>query len=80
MSDVIDLSSERDRRSGPDAEFVSTDRYGRKMFSFCFEYQMNGKLLVLSVPAYDFEHAEQQCVAIRESLVLAGQTYSESPA
>ena len=38
MPDIIDLSAERERRTGPDAQFVTTDDAGRQMFAFCLEY------------------------------------------
>lgn len=77
MPDVIDLSAERHRRNGPDAQFVTTDEDGRQMFAFCFEYQMGGGTVILSAFAYDFDDAERRCAAIRESLVVAGQIYAE---
>lgn len=79
MSDVIDLSAERDRRNGPDAQFVTTDPDGRTMFAFCFEYQLAGSTFILSAFAYDFADADLRCAAIRESLVVAGQIYTEIP-
>lgn len=77
MPDVIDLSAERDRRSAPDAQFVTTDADGRQMFAFCLQYQAEDSTLVASVFAYDFDDAERRCAAMRESLVVAGQIYAE---
>lgn len=77
MPDIIDLSAERDRRNGPDAQFVTTDDAGRQMFAFCLEYRIGEASFVVSVFACDFDDAERRCAGMRESLVVAGQIYAE---
>lgn len=77
MSAIIDLTAERDRRTGPDPQFVTTDDAGRQMFAFCLEYRIGEAEFVVSVFAYDFDDAERRCAAMRESLAVAGQIYAE---
>lgn len=77
MADIVDFNAARDKRDGPDEQFVTTDQHGRKMFAFCFEYQMESRVFTVSLFAYDFEDAEKRLVAMRETLSLAGQIYSE---
>lgn len=79
MPDVIDLSAERDRRNGPDEQFVCFDPAGRKMFSFLAEYAIEGGTFAINFFAYDFADAEQRVAEMRSSLVLAGQIYAEVP-
>ena len=77
---IIDISAERDKRNGPDAEFVRSDDYGRKMFSFSVEYKMGDDGWGFTIWAYSMEDAQARVDAIRASGVLLGQVYSEMPA
>ncbi|MBY3162107.1 hypothetical protein HFO65_15845 [Rhizobium laguerreae] len=77
--DVISLDAERDRRNGPDEQFVTVDPAGRRMFAFCLDYQMGGLFWTATIWAYDFEDAELRADAMRENLKVAGQIYAEVP-
>ncbi|NTG94246.1 hypothetical protein [Rhizobium rhizogenes] len=74
---IIDLASERDKRDGPDPEFVTTDECGRKMFAFRAEYRIDGSTFGIHFFAYDFGDAERRILAMRETLSLSGQIYCE---
>ena len=74
---IIDLSAERDKRDGPDPEFVTTDEFGRKMFAFRAEYQIDGSTFGIHFFAYDFGDAERRLSAMRSGLELRGQVYCE---
>lgn len=77
MPDVISLEAERDRRTGPDAEFQTVDQYGRSMFAFMADYEHDGSIFSVRLWAYDFVDAERRISSMRSGLVLAGQIYSE---
>lgn len=78
--DVIDLGAERNRRAQPDEQFVKHDDYGRPIYLFLLEYQMDDKSWQAEVWAYDFEDAEKRVEAMRTSLTLLGQSYEQVPA
>ena len=80
MTDIIDLNSERNRRAEPDPEFVKTDDYGRKLYTFLLEYEMDGKRWGTELWAYDEADAEARVKGMRESLVVSGKLYSTVPA
>lgn len=80
MTDVIDLVAERNRRDGPDPEHIRQDEYGRKLYEFIYDYQMDGGSFSFTLFAYDFEDAERRAMAISQGVVLVGQLYHEGPA
>lgn len=80
MTDVIDLTAERNRREGPDPEHVSQDEYGRPLYQFIYDYQMDDGTFSFSLFAYDFEDAERRAAAINRGVELKGQLYGVSPA
>lgn len=77
---IIDLTSERDRRNGPDPEFVRLDDAGRKMFAFSIEYKFEGEDWGANIWAYSMEDAQARLDSINASGSLMGQIYSEVPA
>lgn len=77
MTGVIDLSQERDRRTEPDAEFRSTDQYGRPMFCFMADFEHDGATFSINFWAYDFEDAERRVRSMKAGLVVAGQVFAE---
>lgn len=77
--DVIDLNAERSKREQPDQEFVRQDEYGRPLYHFGLQYEMDGSVWSTAVWAYDFEDADKRCAAMRESLKVLGKTYSHIP-
>ncbi len=74
---IIDLFAEREKRHGPDPEFVATDEAGRKMFTFHAEYKLDGSTFCIHFFAYDFGDAERRISAMRSNLDLLGQVYCE---
>lgn len=80
MTDIIDLSTERNKRAAPDAEFVRQDDYGRPMYTFLLSYEMDGSGWSTEVWAYDVEDAEKRVAAMRESLKVDGQIFASFPA
>ncbi|MBD9540118.1 hypothetical protein IB276_11700 [Ensifer sp. ENS04] len=79
MPDIISLEAERDRRTGPDAQFRTTDRAGRPMFCFMADFEHDGATFSIRFWAYDFEDAERRVSSMKAGLVVAGQVYSEIP-
>lgn len=77
MADVISFDTERDRRTGPDAEFRSTDQFGRPMFCFMADFEHDGSTFSVHFWAYDFEDAERRVRSMKAGLVVAGQVYAE---
>lgn len=80
MSDPIDLNAERNKRAQPDVEFVKQDDYGRSMYLFGLGYEFGGKMYGTDIWAYSHEDAEARVLAMRESLVVFGQTFTMIPA
>lgn len=80
MTDVVDLTAERNRRAQPDPEFVRKDDFGRPLYTFLLSYEMDGSRWTIEVWAYSFEDAENRVAAMRETLNLDGQAYSAVPA
>lgn len=80
MPDMIDFNAERDKRFGPDPEFVKRDDFGRKMFLFALEYEMGGDSWGAEVWAYDHEDAQRRVEAMRASLKVLGMMYRMAPA
>jgi hypothetical protein len=76
----IDLAAERNRRAQPDLEFIRTDDYGRKLYTFLLSYEMDGRMWSTQVWAYDFADAETRVKAMRDSLKVDGQAFSTVPA
>lgn len=76
MSNVIDLSAERDKRNGPAPEFRCTDTDGFPMFAFLAEYEIDGRWFGISFYAYDLADADSRIAAIKESLSYRGQIMS----
>lgn len=74
---IIDLAAEREKRDGPDPQFVTTDEFGRKMFAFHAEYRMDEAVFAIQFFAYDFGDAERRLSAMRSGLELRGQVYCE---
>jgi hypothetical protein len=80
VKNVIDLNAVRNARSEPASEFVHQDDYGRKMYVFLIDYEMDGKTFGSQIWAYDDADAEQRLAAIRSSAVIAGKLYEQIPA
>jgi hypothetical protein len=77
--DVIDLNAEREKRDGPDPEFIRRDDFGRPMYLFGLDYAFHGKEWMIELWAYSFEDAEARVEAMRSSLRVMAQKYAEVP-
>lgn len=75
MVRVIDLSTERDRRDGPDAEHMTTDQWGRPMFNFAVDFEFGGSEWSVYLWAYDLEDAQARVTSLRSTATLVGQVY-----
>jgi hypothetical protein len=76
----ISLAAERNKREQPDPEFVRKDDFGRPLYAFALEYQMDGGTWSTQVWAYSHEDAEARVAAMRESLAVRGQLFGMTPA
>ena len=81
MTDIIDLNERRNAAEKPDAEFVRKDDFGRPLYLYALSYQFDGGTWGgVDVWAYSMEDAQARVDAMRQSIVLLGQTYSILPA
>ena len=76
-TDVIDLNAERNKREQPDPEFIRKDGFGRPLYCFGLSYEMDGSSWVTELWASDFDDAGRRVAAMRESLAVFGQIYSQ---
>lgn len=80
MSTVVDLETFRAAADQPDPEFVSQDAAGRPLYLFHADCRLGGRLLTLEFWAGDFDAAEREVAAARDSLTLVGQIlHGEEP-
>jgi hypothetical protein len=79
MSDAIDLSAERNKRTGPDAEHVRKDDFGRPMYRYLLSYEMDGETWAGDVWAYSMDDAAKRVDAMRASVKLDGQAMRCEP-
>ena len=78
MSDkIVDLGQERGKRDRPDPEYIRKDDFGRPMYVFLLEYEMDGSRWETRVWAYSFGDAMARVDAMRRSLFLLGQLHEE---
>jgi hypothetical protein len=77
--DAIDLSAERNKRSGPDAEHVRKDELGRPLYRYLLSYEMDGEWAGLDVWAYSMDDAQRRVDAMRASVKLDGQAIRSEP-
>jgi hypothetical protein len=75
--DIIDLAAERNRRIAPDAEHVMHDDFGREMYRFLLTYDFSGGQWGTEMWAYSAEDAEAKVAAMRESLRVDGQVFTQ---
>lgn len=72
---VIDLSAERNARERPDPEFIRKDDFGREIYCYALEYEMDDAEWLIVIWAYSLKEAEARVLAMRKSLVLKGQIH-----
>ena len=81
MSDnIIDLTERRNAAAQPAPEFVRTDEYGRKLYCFLLDYEMDGSQYSAELWAYDMDEAHRRVAAMRNSLGVSGQLFDCIPA
>lgn len=80
MTDIIDLTGERNKRAPPDSEFARQDEYGRPLYVFLLSYEMDGHPYGTEVWAYDFADAESRVAGMKASLKVDGQLFEQVPA
>lgn len=76
---IINLDAERGKRDAPDAEFVRRDQYGRPVFSFLLDYELDGRTYSVTIWAADFADAERHAAALTAGVTVAGQIHQEIP-
>ena len=74
--DIIDLNAERNKREQPDSEFVRHDDFGRPVYLFLLNYQMDGASWSADIWAYDMEDAQRRVDAIAKTVTVLGQAYT----
>lgn len=74
---LIDLSAARERRDGPDPEFVWIDGRGQKWFAFAFGYEVDGREFGFQIWALNHADAERRLEAIRATGRVAGKVFAE---
>lgn len=78
---VIDLATEREKRDGPDPEFTYLDPMtGIRWNQYTCDYRFEDKSYAVTIWAQSFEDAEARIEAMKQTLTLGGQIYSEIPA
>lgn len=80
MDNVVDLTERRNAVAQPDPEFIRKDEYGRRLYCFLLDYQMDGSQYSTEVWAYDEAEAQRRVAAMRATLGYAGQLFSQVPA
>ena len=75
MTDIIDLTSERNKRQGPAPEYIRKDDFGRPMFCFLLSYEMDNRQWSTELWAYDLADAQNRVAAMRASLTCDGQIF-----
>lgn len=77
---VIDLQKVKADREAPDADCIKRDEYGRPLYTFGLEYELDGKTFTVSIVAPSMDEAERHASSMRNSVTVYGQIYSVVPA
>ena len=72
MTDIIDLTAERDKRDGPDADCITHDEYGRPLYTFIAEYRRGDATFSIEFWAYDQDDAQAALAAIERAAYERG--------
>ena len=72
--DVIDLNAEREKRDGPDPQFV-IEQDGGKWYNYCASYRDGNSEFSIAFWATDMDDARRRVALIRQNLKLDGQLY-----
>lgn len=76
---IIDLNDHRPK-DAPDPECTMMDGDGTPMYMYAVEYGMGTSRWGFQIWAYSMEDAQNRVDAMRQSLVLLGQTHAIIPA
>jgi hypothetical protein len=76
---VIDLQQIKADREAPDADCTERDEYGRPLYTFGIEYELDGDLYTASIIAPSLEEAERHAAAMRNGVTVYGQIYRIIP-
>lgn len=77
MSEPVSLDAARAAREQPAAEFVRADQWGRPLFQFAANYEVEGRRWEVRFWAFDFDHAERAIAAMGGRLGDLGQVMEE---
>lgn len=80
-SKIVSLAEVRDKRDGPDPEFIFVDKHG-KWFTFIVDFHDDELDADYSfhIWARDFDDAERRLAKIKENAKVVGKLHSEIPA
>lgn len=74
---IVDLTERRNAAERPDPEHITHDDFGRPLYRYLIEYDMDGETWGgVDVWAYSDEDALRRAAAMRQSLRLTGRCYS----
>ena len=76
---VVDLNKVRTEREQPDEDCMRRDEYGRPVYCFLGDYEMDGDQYSVDIWAYDLAEAERRAAAMG-NVTIAGQLFSAIPA
>ena len=77
MTDKItDLNEFRNAKAEPDADCRTVDEYGKPIYTFLLDYEMDGRQYTAEILAYDEEEAERRVEAMRATLTYGGKLFS----
>lgn len=82
MTEIIDLNQRREAREAheaPDPRYCKTDEFGRSIFVFILEYEMDGNWYGIDLWAHDFAEAGKMAAAMRNGIVVVGKKMGEVP-
>lgn len=77
---IIDLNERRNAKERPNADCVMVDDDGAPLYRYALEYSVEHSRWSAEIWAYSMEDAQNRVDAMRQSLVLLGQTHAIIPA
>ena len=72
---IIDVTTERNCRDGPDPEHVMLDDNGNKWYKFVVDYEVDDRTFSFIIWAHDLEDAQWRLECIKERSQVTGQIY-----
>jgi hypothetical protein len=74
---IINFLSQPAAADRPDHDYVSIDQNGQEIYKFALQYHWNDKTWAAEIWAYSLDDAERRVQAMRQSLIVSGQLYSD---